>query len=178
MKYTILFLSALLVVFSATQTCAQNGPIRKLYKKYKSNEGATAITLPGIIVHSGLGIANGFMSKEDKKDGEQELLEIAWGIRKLRILNIKKGNPIPDRELESCFQKLRNKGHEDLVFVRAKGTHVSIMIRDKRKKLRSVLILISEKGQLTLIHAKTRIAKKHLWELINFMLEKEGKDPI
>ncbi len=173
---SIVILTFITLALSSQTTLAQNGPIRKLYRKYKHQENATAVLIPGIIVHTGLGIANGFLDAETKENGGQEALGIAWGIKKVRILSIEGDNPIPQKELNKTFKKLRCKGHEDLLFVRNKGSRISVMVRDKGKKLRSVLILISEDNNFTLIHAKTRISKKHLWQLVHSLLKNEGKD--
>ncbi len=173
-----LFVISLLFLFpnESETLLAQNRPIRKLYKKYKHEEKATTVFIPGIIMHAGLGLANGFLDEETRENGGEEALALAWGIKKVRILSIEGNNPIPEKELNKTFKKLRSKGHEDLLFVRDKGSRISVMIRDKGKKLRSLLILISEDDQFTLIHAKTRINKKHLWQLIHALLESEEQD--
>ncbi len=173
------FSTLILLCLSANMLPAQNGPIRKLYRKYKHEENATAFSLPRLLLHAGLGIANGILDEETRKAGGDNALSLAWNIKKVRVLTIENNNPVPDAELERTCKALRRKGHEDLLFIRnKKGARISIMIRDKKQKLRSIFILVSEANSFTLIHLKARIRKKDLWNVIETLLKHEGKEDV
>ena len=170
MKRILLFsLIALFILPAALQ--AQNRPIRKLYKKYRDEENATAFTIPRIATHLGSRLGTLFISEEDREEGIDGILRLAWDVRKIRFLNISDGNPVTAEELQKDFEKMRKKGHEDFLFIRDKGTRISVMVRTKRQKLRSLLILVSEKDSFTLIHLKTKIPKKDIQFLVESVMK-------
>ncbi len=172
MKRILLFsLIALFTLPAALQVQAQNRPIRKLYKKYRDEENATAFTIPRIATHLGSRLGTLFISQDDREEGIDGILRLAWDVRKIRFLNIPGNNPVSTAELQKEFEKMRKKGHEDYLFIRDKGTRISVMVRTKRKKLRSLLILVSEKDSFTLIHLKTKIPKKDIQFLVESVMK-------
>ncbi len=167
-RILILCLAALFWLPTPTSLHAQNRPIRKLYKKYRDEENTVAFCLPHFALKLGTGLGSLFISEEDREAGLDGLIRLAWDVRKIRFLNISDGNPVTSEELQKDFEKMRKKGHEDFLFIRNKGSRISIMVRTKKDKLRSLLILVSEKDSFTLIHLKTKIPKKD----IQFLVEK------
>ena len=169
---TILFSAIMILPFLAI---SQTVSINEFYRKYKvSDEENTHLTLPGWVVKLGVGIAKG--QAEDKD--EKQALAMGKKIGKVRILTFEDSNPVSKKDLERLTEGVRKERFEDLVMVRDEGTNVHLMIREKREKIKNLLILVSEDDSFTLVSLKTKIRYNEIEDLINKAMEKDDGDAV
>lgn len=127
-------------------------------------------TVPGWLVWFGSGIANEIVKDEDIKVG----LRLARKVKKLRFMIAEEHNPITQSEINSFVRQLKqNNGFEDLVYVREENTNVNILVRDKKEKIRDIVILVSEDDEFIYFNMKSKIKYKDIAEVVNHFLKKE-----
>ena len=158
---TILISAITLLPFLMT---AQTVSINEFYRKYKvSDEENTHLTLPGWVVKLGVGIAKG--QAEDKD--EKQALAMGKKIGKVRILTFEDSNPVSKKDLDRLTEGVRKERFEDLVMVRDEGTNVHLMIREKREKIKNLLILVNEEDSFTMVSLKSKLKYEEIQDLIN-----------
>ena len=169
---TILFSAIMILPFLAI---SQTVSINEFYRKYKaSDEENTHLTLPGWVVKLGVGIAK--METDDEED--KQFLKAARKVKKLRVLTFEDSNPVDKKDLDRLTEGVRKERFEDLVLVRDEGTNVRLMIREKREKIKNLLILVSEDDSFTLVSLKTKIRYNEIEDLINKAMEKDDGDAV
>ncbi len=95
-------------------------------------------------------------------------------VKQLRILVIEEGSPISALETRKMLKKAENAGLEPLLEVRDGSTHVSILGRERKGKLRNLAIIVREDDEFVLLSLKTRLKIDDLSKLFE-RLSKEKK---
>ncbi|MBK7335933.1 MAG: DUF4252 domain-containing protein [Saprospirales bacterium] len=167
MKTILLSAIALLPFLVSAQTIS----INEFYRKYKqSNDENTHLTVPGWVVKLGVGIAKTQAENEEEK----KLFNLGKKIGKLRVLAFEDSNPVSKKDLDRLREGVRKERFEDLVMVREEGTHVNLMIREKKEKIKNLLILVSEEDSFTLVSLKTKLKYEEIEEFINKAISEDG----
>ena len=169
---TILISAITLLPFLMT---AQTVSINEFYRKYKaSDEENTHMTLPGWVVKLGVGIAKGQAEGKDEK----QALAMGKKIGKVRILTFEDSNPVSKKDLDRLTEGVRKERFEDLVMVRDEGTNVHLMIREKREKIKNLLILVNEEDSFTMVSLKSKLKYEEIQDLINKAINDDDGEPV
>lgn len=162
MRTTTLYLIPLfwllgIITHSQAQTAAD-----RLYRKATQFEDAYKLDVQGPLIKTGLKIAE----KELDEDVERQILDLAKHIKRLKIL------VIPDSSMQliggdykALVSDLRGDRFEDYLTVRQKDARVHFMVREKRKKIRNILILVDSDEAFVMINIKTKLPIDELEKL-------------
>jgi hypothetical protein len=167
---TILFSIAILLTPMLIQ--AQTVSINEFYRKYKhADEKKAAVVLPGWLLRMGVGIAK----NKVEEDLEKDILRLAGKIGKLRVLAFEDANPVRKKDFDRLMKGLRRERFEDLVMVRSEGTNVNIMLRERKEKVRNLLIMVNEEDAFTLVSLKMKVKLEDIQDIINRAMEEDEK---
>lgn len=145
MKYIITL--SIAILFTGTTLSAQSLASEMLYQKYRGEEGVVSIWLPGIAMKLAASIA----------DLEHEEAVFLRSIRSMRVLTIEDNALYPGVNFvrEANIHTGRN-GYEVMVQVTSDGEDVLILGREKRGKLKDMLILVGGEDNV-MVHIKGRM---------------------
>ena len=128
--------------------------INQFYNKYKFDEGVTKVSLPGWLIRIGTGIAKNHVDSEEEKAA----LDLAKHIRKMKVLVMEEGNSVDPKDLKKMINKANTKHNfSDLIKVRSADTNVNIMIREKKDKIKNMLIVVDEEDEFVMLSLKTSL---------------------
>lgn len=145
MRHLITF--SIAVLFASTNLSSQTLATEILYQKYKGEEGVVSIWLPGIAMKFAASVA----------DLEYEEDAFLRSIRSLRVLTIEDNELYPDVNFvrEANIYSPSN-GYHVLVQITSDGEDVMILGKEKRGKLKDMLILVGGKDNV-MVHIKGRM---------------------
>ena len=145
MRYLITLTIAIL--FAGTSLSAQPLAAEMLYQKYRGEEGVVSIWLPGIAMKLAASIA----------DLEHEEAAFLRSIRSIRVLTIENNKLYPGVNFvrEANIHQGRN-GYEVMVQVTSDGEDVLILGRERRGKLKDMVILVGGEDNV-MVHIKGRM---------------------
>lgn len=156
----------LLPLFANAQTVS----INEFYRKYKHADAEkVALSVPGWIVRMGIGIAKSQAEDQEEKDA----LKVLKKVGKVRVLTFEDANPVMDKDLDRLMKGLRRERFEDLIMVREQATKVHIMMRERREKIKNLLILVNEEDTFTMVSLKTKVKYDEIEELINKAIQED-----
>ena len=135
----------------------------------KGKEGVRNLRVPGWFIYAASGLANEFVKDETAKTA----LQFGRKIGGTRFMIAEEANPIPAEDVKAFVQNIRMDGFEDLISVRDGETMVNIMVKDKREKLKNLLILVNEEDTFVFMSMKSRIKYEDLAELISKIISSE-----
>lgn len=137
------------ILFFGTVLSAQCVSTEILYQKYRGEEGIISLWIPGIAMKLAASIA-------DLEEEEETLLR---SIKSIRILTIEDTKLYPDVNFtkEVNIQQGHN-GYRLLLQVNDSGEDIMILGREKRGKLKDILILVGGDDNV-MVHIKVK--KKH-----------------
>ena len=135
------------ILFTGTTLSAQTLATEMLYQKYRGEEGVVSLWLPGIAMKFAASIA----------DLEYEEEAFLRSIRSLRVLTIEDNDLYPGVNFarEVNIHNGRN-GYQVLVQVHSDGEDVLILGKEKRGKLKDMLILVGGEENV-MVHLKGRM---------------------
>lgn len=138
---------AIAILFSGTVLSAQTIATEKLYQKYKGEEGIVSIWIPGIAMRLAASIA-------DLEGDEEDFLR---SIRSIRVLTIEDNSLYPDVNFtrEANIKPGKN-GYQVLLQVNDGGEDIMILGREKKGKLKDILILVGGEDNV-MVHIKGRM---------------------
>ena len=162
----------LLLFAVAFSSCSSPRTPAQFYHTHKVNQGVKNFNLPGWLVWMGSGIAKPMVKNPEAKAA----LKLAKKTGTIRILVSEENSLVSNSEINTFVSNIKRSGYEDLIQVRQGQTVVNILARDKKDKLRNLLILVKEEDTFVFLDMKTRIKYKDLAELINGYMNKEKGD--
>ena len=134
MKKLSLFLFMLGISLSMN---AQNKEIRKLYRSAKRSENTQKIKLPGIVLDLGMLIVKKEITEEP---GGKELYRSIKKINKFRLVNTEDPSFIKN-EKTTLLRKRINTKMEQLIAVNAPKNNFSLLIKEKKNRIKKIVIL-------------------------------------
>lgn len=168
-----IFLFAIIYLFvCVTSSFAQEKNINTFYKKHKKSENATKFSIPAWVIDLGVGIAVSTLETEEEKIA----LRMAKKIQKIKLLVIEEKNAIDSKEVQTLVSKLTTKQFEPLMTIRDEGTNLTFMMREKKDKIKNLLILVSEEDEFVMLSLKTKIKISDINQLIQLLKEQESFD--
>jgi hypothetical protein len=163
-------ITSLLLLLLPLFANAQTVSINEFYRKYKHADAEkVAVSVPGWIVRMGIGIAKSQAEDQEEKDA----LKVLRKVGKVRVLTFEDSNPIRDKDLDRLMKGVRRERFEDLVMVREHATKVHIMMRERREKIKNLLILVNEEDTFTMVSLKTKVKYDEIEELINKAIQED-----
>lgn len=151
----------LLLLILPSLMMAQSRAINKFYRSHKKDAGAVNISLPGWILKLGAGIGKRYVDEE-----ERELLKYVKHIKKMKVLVMEDGSSVSKEESRKFMNKVRNKGMQDLIYIKDEETNVSIMVQEKKDVIRKLLIFVRDDEELVMLSLKTKIKMEDINNLI------------
>lgn len=133
-----LFLLLILICFSSSLFSQQC--LHKFHNKYKNEEDVTSVKVQGWMIKSVLAFTDDF-------EGE----ELAKKVTKLSVLVIENRNPVSAKDLNKLVAEVKTEDFEDLMTIREGTTNVRFMIKDNEKKIKNLLVIISDAEEFVLI---------------------------
>lgn len=146
---------------------AQKSQLKKFYKKYKSYENTTKMTVPGWLIGFGAGMARWFVDDPQARAA----LKLAKKIKRLRLLVMEGQNPVRNSDMKNLVLAVRKASYEDFVQVRDGNTRVTFMIRERNDKIRNLLIFVSEEDEFILLDLKSKLKIEHINRLLRMLSE-------
>jgi hypothetical protein len=156
MKCKILLFS-ILSLFLANFIKAQSPALWAFYHNTPRTETSLKFTVPGLAVKFGsLFIA------------EKEVRKVVRKIGKVRLFVVEEQQDfITRKETNRFIKRLHRDGFEDFITVRENDTNVSFMVRERRNKIKGIVMLVKDEGDFVLISAKCNLKAKDLMGFIN-----------
>ncbi len=148
--------------------------VRKFCKKYKKTEDAVSLVVPGFV----MGMGASFARKEVDQNNKKAMMgfEFAKQIKSLRMLVVEDANPVSKEDYNALIEKLQKKNKfDELITVREGNTKVNMFIRDKRKHISNLMIVVSEEDEFVLISLKTKFKYKDLKKFVRLLLQDDKK---
>ena len=156
MKTFLIFFALLLS--AATQMSAQG---YRLYWKYKDYDGAIAVTVPGLLVDAG---SLFLKEKEDRK--------LLRKVNKVRTLVFEEKSPVTERDMKRFMRRAKRRHLEDLVLVREGNTHVRVMAKERRNRVKKLVIFVQSPEEFVFVSVNGRLRLDDIMRVA----EKYGKD--
>lgn len=147
MKHILLICG--LIAFSSS-IFAQNS-VKKFYNKYKHKENVTSVKVQGWMIKSVLAFVEDF-------EGE----DIVKKVTKLRVLTMENGNLVSAKDFNELVKDAKAESFEDLMVIRDGTTNVRFMIKENEKKIKNLLVLVSESDEFVLISLECNLKWKDL----------------
>ena len=169
MRIPVLLYCAIAFAFTS---CSSPKTTAQFYQTHKKQPGVVNFKLPGWAIWLGGGIAYNSIKKEETKVA----LRYARKIGKLRLLASEKGTALPEAELNAFVSHIKDNGYEDLLQVDSPGSSVRIMARDKKDKIKNLLLLIRDEDGFVFMDMKSRIKYSDISDLINYFIKMGEKE--
>ena len=168
-KFTILGLLLALPFLLFSQSS-----VNHFYHKYKRADNTISMTLPGFVLKIGGKFARKHMDKDDKK--AMMAMEFIKSVKSLRILVMEETNLVSQKDYNNLVDGLKRKNKiSELITVRDGTTRVNIMIRDKKKHISNIVIIVSEENEFVLVSIKAKIKYKDLNKFLKEIMKGDEK---
>lgn len=156
------FLFCLILTLLGINANAQD---RGLYWKYKDYDGAIALSVPRWVIHAGSWFVE---EKTDRK--------LIRKVRKMRVLVFEDQlSPVTKGDVEKFSRKARKRHLESMMSIREQQTRVEVWAKERRNKLRKVVILVREPETFALVSFRTKMHMDEIGQLLKDMT-KEYKE--
>jgi hypothetical protein len=100
--------------------------------------------------------------------------DIVKKVTKLRVLSMEDKNIVSQKDLQKLISGVKSENFEDLMTVREGTTNVRFMVRDSDKKIKDLLVIVSEANEFILISIECDLKWKDL-KNIDFQKIKGGE---
>lgn len=164
----ILLLIAIAGLFNTS--CGSNLHLYDFYQEHKGRPGTTNFVVPGWLIWFGSGLVH-----ESTPDPQtREALKLLKRVGSIRFMVSEEASQIPLSSINRLREQVLRDDFEDLLLIKSGQTNVSILVKEKRKKIRGLLLLIKDEGDFVFLNIKTRLRPKDLTRFIR-SFEKELK---
>lgn len=141
---------------------AQSSEIRKLYRKAHRSEQTTKVNLPGILIDLGALIAKKSLIEET---GDKQLYRSIKKINALRVVSTADKKFIESERTARLFKRVNNK-MEPLIKVNTENEKISILIKEKRNKIKKVVLIGHMEDEFVLLSANSNLKLDQLKQLL------------
>ena len=119
-------------------------------------------------------IGTGIAKKHVESEKDRAALDLVKHIRKIKVLVMEEGNSVDPNDLKKMISKTRSKHRfSDLISVRSPETKVNIMIREKKDRIRNMLIVVDDEEEFVLLSLKTSLRIDDLNRFIHALQKDE-----
>ena len=166
-----LILFACLLSGFAFTSCSSPKTTAQFYQQYKHREGVTNFKMPGWLVWLGGGIAYNSVRDEEAK----MFLRLARKVGKMRFMASEDDTAIAPDEINAFLANIRQNGYEDLLQVKDAESNFTILVRDKDQKLKNLVILGFDDGELFFFDLKSRLKYDDITDIVNHIISGERR---
>jgi Domain of unknown function (DUF4252) len=152
----IIFFSCFITFLTSSAMAQDYG----LYWKYKDYKGIS-LTVPSVAIDMGSWFVK---DKEDR--------QLMRHVNKVRVMVFEGASPITKRDMRKFDRKAKRKKLEELITVHTGDTDVRIMVKERRKAIRKMVVLVHTKEEFVMVSVKGKLK----WNDINKLIKKYGKD--
>jgi len=148
--------------------------VNKFYHKYKRADNTVNMTLPGFVLGMGAKFAKKHMDKEDKKS--LMALEFTKSIKSIRLLVMEETNLVSQKDYNKLIDGLKKKDKlSDLITVRDGRTSINILVRDKKKHISNLIVIVNEEDEFVMISIKAKLRYKDLNKFLREVMKDNDK---
>jgi hypothetical protein len=141
--------------------CAQTESLDRLIRKAKRGASEKIdLTLPGFLVRFGANFIN-----EDDLDGVN-IRPLLRKINEVRVVTIEGGQQVQKSDIREVIQDLRAENFEELITVRDDGSHINILMRERKGFIRDLLIFVSESSEFVVVDINGKFTMDDINELV------------
>jgi hypothetical protein len=165
MQSKSLIISLLAIIFSLNSLFAQRA-VNAIFREHK-HEGKERIHffVPGAIFKIG--------SLFGRDRVERRLIR---SIGTTRFLIIEEGSKVTSEEINKMIRRAEKSGLEPLLEVRdGRDTHLAVSVKERRGKIRRILLTVRDGDEFVLIRMKCRVRYEDLSKIIEKTTVKTGK---
>lgn len=148
-------------------SCSSPKTTAQFYQTHKKQPGVVNFKLPGWVMWLGGGIVYNSVKDEDTKVA----LRYARKIGKFRMLASEKGASLPESELNAFVNHIKDNGYEDLLQLDSPEASVHIMARDRKNKIKNLLLVVRDEDGFVFMDMKSRIKYAEISDLINYFIQ-------
>ncbi len=150
-------LFSFLLLFGVSQIKAQSLAIWSFYHSTPRTENTVKFTVPGLAVKLGALFIK-----------ETETRQLVKKLGKFRLFVVENQKDfINKKETNRFVKRLRRDGFEDFIAVKEKDTDVHLMVRERRNKIKGLVIMVKDESDFVLITAKCNLRAKDLMAFFN-----------
>jgi hypothetical protein len=146
---------------------AQTRSLNKFYHTYKHAENARSFTIPGWVMKLGAAIGK----KHVEGDVEKQAIKLVKKVKKMRLLVMEDFNLVTPQTMNNLVKGVSSEKFEEAISVKTGNTRVHFFLRDKKDKIKNLLILVSEADSFVMFSAKTKLKYEDISELINMAMD-------
>lgn len=142
-----------------------NAQDRGLYWKYKDYDGSLSFTLPRWVIHAGSWFVD---EKADRK--------LIRKVHKVRALVFEdQDSPVIKSDVDKFARKAARRRLDHMLSVREQQTRVEIWAKERRDKVRKIVILVREPETFVLVSLRTRMSIDEIGKLLEAMPKDSNK---
>lgn len=165
-QFLLLILLVPTIVFTQTQS------LNNFYRQHKKMDNVRNFRAPGFLIKMGTGIAQIFVKDEEVKMG----LKLGSKIRNARILFSEEKTNINPKDVTALIKAVKKESFDELLTVRdGESNHIHILIRERKNKIKNLLIFIKGEDEFIMLSMKTNVKLKKLSKFINTMMKRSKK---
>lgn len=161
------FVIATLILAISGMANAQKNPVKDFFYQYEDEEDVTTVTLHGGLIKFATWIAE--MSEEEDED-IKSFKRLSEGVKRMRILDMDRYERIIGEDGVNDLRKdMEDYGYEIFMTSRSNGQDVKIYSRmmEDEAKLKDIVILVTERNELSIINIEGTIDLDDVQILIN-----------
>lgn len=129
----------LIFTFFSTGIFGQES-VKNFYNKYQNLDNVTSVKVQGWMIKTVLSVTDDF-------EGD----DLVKKVTKLRVLVIEDGSLVSKKAFNTLVLEAKAEAFEDLMTIREGTTNVRFMIKENDKKIKNLLVLISDDEEFVLI---------------------------
>jgi hypothetical protein len=152
-------------------SCSSPKTTAQFYHEHKHQEGVTNFKLPGWVVWLGGGLAYNSVRNEDAR----MFLKLARKVGKMRFLTSEDATAIASADIEQFLGNIRQNGYEDLLHVKDAQSNFTILVKDNKQRLKSLVILGYDDGDLVYFDLKSRLKYSDITTVVDNILSGDYK---
>ena len=165
-------LTAILILAIPFSGFCQNKSINKFYRQYKKGDEVKNFKVPGFLINLGGKIGKNHVDGEIEKMA-MNLIKYVKGTR-IMFSEDGAGN-IPPKAVGQLSKDVKKHGFDDWIQVRSEETRVSIMAREKKGKIKNMMILVDAEDSFVMLSMKMKLKSEHLAKFIQEVIREELK---
>lgn len=151
-------LVAAIAMLFAGQAVAQKH-VHRFIDQMKKQDSYVGATVPGWLIRMGTRIAD---LEAELSAEEKGILDIANGIKKVRVAVINEGNVIEGKHINKLIDLSKKDGLVEYLRVKDGKTRVYVLIDEKRDRIRNLNIIANTDDECVVVSIKTNISMKQL----------------
>ncbi len=149
---------------------AQHFKINNFYRAKKWKKNTVNFAIPGFAIKIGAKIARKHVEEESVK----EALKLAKGIRGLKVMVMEDNHGVSKTSYRRLSGKVAKGSFERLITVQSGEENIDIFIREKKDKIRNLLILVHTEDEFVFLSLKTKLKLEEISKVIKTFI-KENK---